>query len=381
MADDKKPGLFGRLFGGGKPADETPSPSVEEMAPVAEEALPPAAEPAPPEERVILRPEAEEQDEVAALAPEVELPREKTGWFARLTRGLSRTSEKLGSGIADLFTKSKFDAETLDELEDLLIQADLGLEAATRVSAEVGRQRHERGLDGEGVRRVVAAEVEKILAPVALPLDVNTGAKPFVILMAGVNGSGKTTTIGKLAQKFIADGKSVMLAAGDTFRAAAVEQLAVWGERTGAPVIRKDIGSDASGLAYEAVERARAAGVDILLIDTAGRLQNRTELMQELEKIARVIRKVDADAPHAALLVLDATVGQNALSQVDLFQKTAGITGLVMTKLDGTARGGILVAVAEKFGLPIHFIGVGEGVGDLEPFDAAEFSRALVGLE
>lgn len=381
MAEEKKPGLFGRLFGGGKPAEEMSSPA-EDTPPVAEEAAPPAVDvqPAEPEPRIILRPEAEDEDETFALAPEVELPREKTGWLARLTRGLSRTSEKLGSGIADLFTKSKFDADTLDELEDLLIQADLGLEAATRVTEEVGRQRHERGLDGEGVRRVVAAEVEKILGPVAKPLDVNTGVKPFVILMAGVNGSGKTTTIGKLAQKFSADGKSVMLAAGDTFRAAAVEQLAVWGERTGAPVIRKDIGADASGLAYEAVEQARAAGVDILLIDTAGRLQNRTELMQELEKIARVIRKVDAGAPHAALLVLDATVGQNALSQVELFQKTAGITGLVMTKLDGTARGGILVAVAEKFGLPIHFIGVGEGVGDLEPFDAGEFSRALVGL-
>ena len=376
MAEDKKPGLFGRLFGG-KSAEE--APPVEETVPAAEKA-PEAAPESPPDERIILRPEAEDEDEVAALAPEVELPREKTGWLARLTRGLSRTSEKLGSGIADLFTKSKFDAATLDELEDLLIQSDLGLEAATRITQEVGRQRHERGLDGEGVRRVVAAEVEKILSPVATPLDVNTGAKPFVILVAGVNGSGKTTTIGKLAQKFIADGKSVMLAAGDTFRAAAVEQLAVWGERTGAPVIRKDIGADASGLAYEAVEKARAAGVDILLIDTAGRLQNRAELMQELEKIARVIGKVDADAPHAALLVLDATVGQNALSQVDLFQKTAGISGLVMTKLDGTARGGILVAVAEKFGLPIHFIGVGEGVNDLEPFDAGEFSRALVGL-
>ena len=377
MADEKKPGLFGRLFGG-KTADEAPPPA-EGMVPAVEE-TPSGLPESPPDERIILRPEAEDEDEVAALAPEVELPREKTGWLARLTRGLSRTSEKLGSGIADLFTKSKFDAATLDELEDLLIQADLGLEAATRITEEVGRQRHERGLDGEGVRRVLAAAVEKILSPVATPLDVNTGAKPFVILVAGVNGSGKTTTIGKLAQKFIADGKSVMLAAGDTFRAAAVEQLAVWGERTGAPVIRKDIGADASGLAYEAVEKARAAGVDILLIDTAGRLQNRAELMQELEKIARVIRKVDADAPHAALLVLDATVGQNALSQVDLFQKTAGITGLVMTKLDGTARGGILVAVAEKFGLPIHFIGVGEGVNDLEPFDAGEFSRALVGL-
>jgi len=372
MTDEKKPGLFGRLFGGGKAAAPEPDALGSEK---------PAAGdfPAPeerPEERVVLRPD--ETDET--LAPEVEVPREG-GWLARLRRGLSRTSEKLGSGIADLFTKSKFDAATLDELEDILIQADLGVDAAARVTAEVGRQRHERGLDADGVRAVVASEVEKTLAAVAKPLDVDTGAKPFVILMAGVNGSGKTTTIGKLARKFTDEGKSVMLAAGDTFRAAAVDQLKVWAERIGVPVVTREIGADASGLAYEAVEKARTAGVDILLIDTAGRLQNRTELMQELEKITRVIRKVEPHAPHASLLVLDATVGQNALSQVELFRKTAGITGLVMTKLDGTARGGILVAVAEKFGLPIHFIGVGEGVNDLEPFDARDFSRALVGLD
>jgi fused signal recognition particle receptor len=376
MAEEKKPGLFGRLFGS-KPAEE----KAEAPKPEAEAELPPPKEEfVPTEEPVILRPEVEE-DETDALAPEVEVPREATGWFARLRKGLSRTSEKLGSGITDLFSKSKFDAATLDELEDLLIQADLGVDTAMRISQEVGRRRHERGLDEDGVRKVVAGEVEKALAPVAQPLVIDEAIKPFVILMAGVNGSGKTTTIGKLAQKFQSEGKKVMLAAGDTFRAAAVEQLNVWAERTNSPIVTKEIGADASGLAYEAVEKAKAAGVDILLIDTAGRLQNRSELMQELEKITRVIKKVDAGAPHAALLVLDATVGQNALSQVELFQKTAGITGLVMTKLDGTARGGILVAVAEKFGLPIHFIGVGEGVKDLEPFDAADFSRALVGLE
>ncbi len=406
MTETKKPGLFGRLFGG-KPAEPVVPDTREERGPEGEAPIIPdgAADPRPstknsepavsdedvvsplPEEaepRIILRPEADEQDESDALAPEVELPREAGretgGWFARLRKGLARTSEKLGSGITDLFTKSKFDAATLDDLEDLLIQADLGLDAATRITEEVGRQRHERGLDGEGVRRVVAAEVEKSLTDVARPLVV-TDRKPFVILMAGVNGSGKTTTIGKLAQKFRAEGKSVMVAAGDTFRAAAVDQLRVWAERVGVPIVTKDIGADASGLAYEAVERALAENMDVLLIDTAGRLQNRAELMQELEKIVRVIGKVDANAPHASLLVLDATVGQNALSQVDLFRKTAGITGLVMTKLDGTARGGILVAVAEKFGLPIHFIGVGEGVNDLEPFDAKDFARALVGLE
>lgn len=370
-AGEKKPGLFGRFFGG-KPAE--PVPEIEAELPPPAEAFIPAEAP------VIIRPEIDE-DETEALAPEVEVPREATGWFARLRKGLSRTSEKLGSGISDLFTKSKFDAATLDELEDLLIQADLGVDTAMRISQEVGRQRHERGLDEDGVRKVVAFEVEKALAPVAQPLVIDSTKKPFVILMAGVNGSGKTTTIGKLSEKFRGEGKKVMLAAGDTFRAAAVEQLSVWAQRTGVPIVTKEIGSDASGLAYEAVETARAANMDVLLIDTAGRLQNRSELMQELEKIARVIKKVDPEAPHAALLVLDATVGQNALSQVELFQKTAGITGLVMTKLDGTARGGILVAVAEKFGLPIHFIGVGEGVNDLEPFDAAEFSRALVGLE
>jgi fused signal recognition particle receptor len=376
MANEKKPekkgGLFGRFFGG--KAQEPKSEADAELPPPKEDFVPATDEP------VILRPEVEE-DEEDVLAPEVEVPREAIGWFARLRKGLSRTSEKLGSGITDLFTKSKFDAATLDELEDLLIQADLGVDTAMRISQEVGRRRHERGLDEDGVRKVVAEEVEKALAPVAQPLVIDETKKPFVILMAGVNGSGKTTTIGKLAQKFHDEGRTVMLAAGDTFRAAAVEQLNVWAERTNSPIVTKEIGADASGLAYEAVEKARAAGVDILLVDTAGRLQNRSELMQELEKITRVIKKVDDGAPHAALLVLDATVGQNALSQVELFQKTAGITGLVMTKLDGTARGGILVAVAEKFGLPIHFIGVGEGVKDLEPFDAADFSRALVGLE
>jgi len=229
------------------------------------------------------------------------------------------------------------------------------------------------------VRAVLAGEVEKVLAPVARPLVIDPAQKPFVILMIGVNGSGKTTTIGKLAQKFAAEGKSVMLAAGDTFRAAAIEQLQVWGQRTGAPVIARPAGADASGLAFDAVTQARAEGRDVLIIDTAGRLQNRDELMSELEKIIRVIKKVDPSAPHATLLTLDATTGQNALRQVEIFGQRAGVTGLVMTKLDGTARGGILVAIAKKFGLPVHFIGVGEGVGDLEPFTAADFARAIAG--
>jgi fused signal recognition particle receptor len=303
------------------------------------------------------------------------------GWFTRLRQGLQRTSDKLGTGIADLFTKSRFDAATLDDLEDLLIQADLGMDTATRITQEVGRQRHERGLDATGVRAVVASEVEKALRPVAQPLVIDGGKKPFVILMVGVNGSGKTTTIGKLTQKFRSEGRSVWLAAGDTFRAAAVDQLRVWADRTGVPIVTGAVGADAAGLAFEALEKAKAASADVLLVDTAGRLQNRAELMNELEKVTRVIRKQDATAPHAVLLVLDATVGQNALSQVEAFQKTAGVTGLVMTKLDGTARGGILVALAERFKLPIHFVGVGESVGDLEPFDPRDFARALVGLD
>jgi len=230
------------------------------------------------------------------------------------------------------------------------------------------------------VKTVLAAEVEKVLSPVAKPL-VAVGAKPFVILVVGVNGSGKTTTIGKLAARFRAEGKSVLLAAGDTFRAAAIEQLKIWGTRVGAPVIAREQGADAAGLAFEAVQAARTQGADVLLVDTAGRLQNRTELMDELEKIVRVMKKVDATAPHAVLLVLDATVGQNALSQVDVFLKIAGVTGLAMTKLDGTARGGILVAIAAKYRLPVHFIGVGEGVDDLAPFAAADFARAIAGME
>jgi fused signal recognition particle receptor len=228
---------------------------------------------------------------------------------------------------------------------------------------------------------VVATEVEKVLAGVARPLAIDAANKPFVVLVVGVNGSGKTTTIGKLASRLRSEGHKVMLAAGDTFRAAAIEQLQIWGERAGVPVIARAQGSDAAGLAFDALTAAKTDAIDVLLVDTAGRLQNKTELMGELEKVVRVMRKVDASAPHAVLLVLDATVGQNALSQVDIFQKTAGVTGLVMTKLDGTARGGILVALAEKFRLPVHFIGVGEGVDDLAPFTARDFSRAIAGID
>ncbi|AWN52516.1 signal recognition particle-docking protein FtsY [Methylobacterium sp. 17Sr1-1] len=312
---------------------------------------------------------------------ETEAPAEKRSWWGRLTGGLKRTSSALSDRVTGLFTKRKLDADTLEELEDALIQADFGLETATRIAEAVGKGRYEKGIAPDEVRAILATEVERALAPVAQPLVIDTTKKPFVILMIGVNGAGKTTTIGKLTQKFRAQGHSVMLAAGDTFRAAAIEQLRVWGERTGAPVVARPQGSDAAGLAYDALQAARDAGTDILLIDTAGRLQNKAGLMAELEKVIRVIRKLDAETPHAVLLVLDATVGQNALSQVETFQKMAGVTGLVMTKLDGTARGGILVALAAKFGLPVHYIGVGEGVDDLEPFAARDFARAIAGLE
>jgi fused signal recognition particle receptor len=308
-------------------------------------------------------------------------PGPRRSWWTRLSEGLSRSSSSIGQGITDLFTKKKLDSETLQDFEDVLIRADLGMDVAGRIVEAVGKSRYGKDIDGEQVKEILADEVERALAPVASPLVIDDAIKPFVILMVGVNGSGKTTTIGKLAAKFSAEGRKVMLAAGDTFRAAAIEQLKVWGERTGAPVIARAQGADAAGLAFDAITEAKATGTDILLIDTAGRLQNRAELMAELEKVVRVIRKMDAAAPHAVLLVLDATVGQNALSQVELFGKAAGVTGLVMTKLDGTARGGILVAIAAKFKLPIHFIGVGEAIDDLEPFTASDFARAIAGLD
>ncbi|MBI3433860.1 MAG: signal recognition particle-docking protein FtsY [Proteobacteria bacterium] len=303
------------------------------------------------------------------------------GWLRRLSGGLRRTSASISSAITDLVAKRKLDAATIEELEDALIRADLGLATAAKVAAAIGAGRHDRDVSGEEVRAVLAAEVEKILLPVAAPLVVDGAKKPFVILVVGVNGSGKTTTIGKLAAKFAAEGRKVVLAAGDTFRAAAVEQLKIWGARAGAPVIARAPGADAAGLAFDALEQARAQAADILLVDTAGRLQNKAALMEELAKMVRVLRKVDAGAPHAVLLVLDATVGQNALGQVEEFSRIAGVTGLVMTKLDGTARGGILVAIAEKYRLPVHFIGVGEGIDDLATFAARDFARAIAGIK
>ncbi|MGL5166153.1 MAG: signal recognition particle-docking protein FtsY [Afipia sp.] len=305
----------------------------------------------------------------------------KQSWWRRLSAGLKRTSSSLGSAVADLVTKRKLDRAMLDDIEDVLLRADLGTEVAARIAEAVGKGRYDKSVSADDVTTIVATEVEKVLAPVAKLLEVDATQKPFVILVVGVNGSGKTTTIGKLAAKFTAEGRKVMLAAGDTFRAAAIEQLKIWGERNKVPVVARAHGSDSASLAFEAVEAAKAQNMDVLLIDTAGRLQNKTELMVELEKVRRVIGKVDASAPHAVLLVLDATVGQNALSQVEVFQKTAGVTGLVMTKLDGTARGGILVALSEKYKLPVHFIGVGEGIDDLAPFTAREFARAIAGQD
>lgn len=304
----------------------------------------------------------------------------KPGFFARLKAGLSRSAQSLTQGITKVFTRKRLDQAALDELEELLIGADMGAKVAADVVAEIKRTRFNADVAEDEVRSVLAEEVSKILRRVSKPLLIRPELKPHVILVAGVNGSGKTTTIGKLAQKYRAEGLKVMMAAGDTFRAAAIEQLKVWGERTGAPVVAKEIGADAAGLAFEAFEMARAQGVDVLLIDTAGRLQNKAGLMAELEKVVRVLKKLDPNAPHSALLVLDATTGQNAVAQAEVFRETARITGLVMTKLDGTARGGILVSIAEKFDLPVHYVGVGEGADDLQPFDAENFAKALVGL-
>jgi fused signal recognition particle receptor len=301
-------------------------------------------------------------------------------FFQKLKSGLSRSAEKLGSGIAAAFTKRKLDDEALEDLEDMLIAGDLGTAVAARVIAEFRRTRFGKEVTESEIRETLAADIAEILAPVAVPLVPDGSKKPFVILMTGVNGAGKTTTIGKLATLYREQGLSVMLAAGDTFRAAAVEQLQVWGQRAGAEVVSAPANSDAASLAHDALAKARKAGADVLLIDTAGRLHNKTVLMEELRKIVRVIRKLDETAPHAVLLTLDATTGQNAVSQVRIFKEMVDLTGLIVTKLDGSARGGIVVALADEFALPVHAVGTGEQAGDLRPFDANEFARALVGL-
>jgi fused signal recognition particle receptor len=296
-------------------------------------------------------------------------------FFDRLKTGLSKT------GLGEILTKKKLDAAAVAELEEALIRADMGAIQSAKIAAAVAKNRYDAEISGAELKSVLAAEIAALLAPIQQPLRVEDGKKPFVILVAGVNGTGKTTTIGKLAKRLAEEGAQVTLAAGDTFRAAAIEQLRVWADRAKAQFVATKAGGDAAGLAFEALEKARANGSDILLIDTAGRLQNKTGLMAELEKIARVIKKLDPSAPHAVLLVLDATTGQNAIGQVEAFSASVPVTGLVMTKLDGTAKGGILVALAGRFGLPVHYIGVGEGEDDLQPFVAADFARALVGID
>ena len=305
----------------------------------------------------------------------------KTGWFARLKNGLKRSSSKLTTGIADIFTKRRLDDDALEEFEDLLITSDLGVTTAAKLSAELAKTRFDKEVDSAEIQQFIADEVAKILEPVAKPLVIDPTKKPHVILVVGVNGSGKTTTIGKLAKTYKDQGLKVMMAAGDTFRAAAVEQLKVWGERTDCPVIARDTGADAAGLAFDAIDQAKREGYDVLLVDTAGRLQNKAHLMDELKKIVRVITKRDETAPHDTLLVLDATTGQNAHSQVETFSEATNVSGLIVTKLDGTAKGGVVVALAEKFGKPVHAIGVGEAAEDLRPFEARSFARSLAGLE
>ncbi len=306
---------------------------------------------------------------------------ERRGWFQRLRAGLGRSSSRLTDGIAGIFAKRRLDEAALAELEELLIAADLGTELAEEVTGRLRRTRFNQEVAPEEIRAALAEEMAKSLALVERPLRLDPATRPLVVLVVGVNGSGKTTTIGKLAKQYRDDGKTVLIAAGDTFRAAAVEQLRVWGERAGAAVVARETGADAAGLAFDAYERARREGADVLLIDTAGRLHNRADLMAELQKIVRVLKKVDPKAPHAVLLVLDATVGQNAHRQAEIFRDMVGVTGIVMTKLDGTARGGVLVSLAEKYGIPVHYIGVGESAEDLRPFEAEAFARSLVGLE
>ncbi len=389
----EKKGWFARFRSRGTPAVETPKPAepeIEKTEPVepavaAESETQVAPSPSEPV-RTAPQPETAPVEAVAEKGPEVEEPEvekpdvEKKGWLSRLRDGLAKSTKRVTESITGLFTKKKLDQETLNELEDALIQADLGVTVAARLVEKLGKERFGKEVTDEEVRAAFADDIAEILQPVAVPLAIDAARKPHVVLVVGVNGSGKTTTIAKLASLYRGEGRSVMLAAGDTFRAAAVEQLKVWGDRAGVPVISKPTGADAAGLAYEALERARAEKMDVLLIDTAGRLHNKANLMEELAKIVRVIRKLDPDAPHSCLLVLDATTGQNAHAQVETFKTMSPVDALVLTKLDGTAKGGVLVALAEKFKLPVVAIGVGEGIDDLRPFEARAFARGLMGL-
>jgi fused signal recognition particle receptor len=356
-----------------KPVAETPLVETPAIIAPAES----AGTPKPVAKKVTVSKSVEEKQ---AEVPRPAEPEKRISWFERLRKGLSRSSQQLGDSIGGIFTRRKLDEDTLQDLEDVLIQADLGMETAIRITGELSATRYGKDISTDEVRTIMATEIEKVLGPVAKPLELDLSHKPHVILVVGVNGTGKTTTIGKLAAKLTAGGLSVMLAAGDTFRAAAIEQLHIWGKRTGAPVVSSKLGADAAGLAFDAWKQAKEAGSDVLIIDTAGRLQNRAELMDELAKIVRVLGKHDPEAPHTVLQTLDATTGQNALNQVEIFRNIAGVNGLVMTKLDGTARGGILVAISAKHKLPVYFIGVGEQVDDLEPFAASDFAKAIAGV-
>ena len=310
-----------------------------------------------------------------------EAQEKKPGWLARLRSGLQKSSAKLSENITGVFTKKKLDADALAELEESLIAADLGPTVAARLVKDFGKSRFGKDVEEGEIKTALAGQLAELLQPYAVPLTIDEDKKPFVVLMVGVNGTGKTTTIGKLAQHYARQGLKVMMAAGDTFRAAAASQLKIWGERAGAEVIAGEQGGDAAALAYQSLEKAKAAGADLLLVDTAGRLHNKGDLMQELAKIVRVLKKIDPSAPHATLLTLDATTGQNAHAQVEIFREIAQVTGLVVTKLDGSAKGGVVVALADRFKLPIHAIGVGEGAEDLQPFDAKDFAKALVDLD
>jgi fused signal recognition particle receptor len=321
-----------------------------------------------------------EPDDIPLVLP-IRTGGSKPGWFERLSKGLSKSSRQLGDQVVAVFTRKKLDQDDLDALEEMLIEADLGPAAAGRITEAFGRARFGREATEAEVKESLAEAIAAELRPHQARFDPLAGPRPYVVLFVGVNGSGKTTTLGKIAADLKARGARVLVAAGDTFRAAAIEQLAIWAERAGVPILTRPPGSDAAGLAFDAVQRARAENLDVVLIDTAGRLQNKSGLMDELAKIVRVLRKLDPAYPHETLLVLDATVGRNALSQVEIFGKVAGITGVVMTKLDGTARGGVLVPVAEASDAPIKLIGVGESIDDLQPFDAAAFARSLVGLQ
>ena len=401
--EPEKKGWFARLRSRVAPTVEPPKPAEPEIAqpeplepsvtaepetPVVAPPLEPVSEPVPvaPEPEPAPVPVTAPVEAVAEKEPEVEKAEvekpepEKKGWLSRLREGLSKSTKKVAESITGLFTKKKLDQQTLDDLEDALIQADLGVAVAARLVGKLSKERFGKEVTEEEVRAAFADDIAEILQPVAVPLIIDAARKPHVVLVIGVNGSGKTTTIAKLAGRYKGEGRSVMLAAGDTFRAAAVEQLKVWGDRAGVPVVSKATGADAAGLAYEALERARAEKTDVLLIDTAGRLHNKTNLMEELAKIVRVIRKLDPEAPHSCLLVLDATTGQNAHAQVETFKSMSPVDALVLTKLDGSAKGGVLVALAEKFKLPVVAIGVGEGIDDLRPFEARAFARGLMGL-